>query len=83
MRLGGGISTRRMTLAPTGMLVARSKSIQEAKNALLREMASPNAKAAVRLTAMETIAKANVAVVVQKATITREQFDRVYHVARG
>lgn len=69
--------------APTGMLVARSKTIQEAKDALLREMASPNAKAALRLTAMETIAKANVAVVVQKATITREQFDRVYHAARG
>ena len=46
-------------------------------------MASPNAKAALRLTAMELIAKANVAVVVQKATITREQFDRVYHAARG
>ena len=69
--------------APIGMVVARSKSIQEAKDALLREMASPNAKGALRLTAMELIAKANVAIVVQKATITREQFDRVYHAARG
>ena len=62
--------------------MARSKTIEEAKKALLHEKAIKAAEAASRPTAMETIAKSNVAVSIQKATLTREQFDRVYDVAR-